>query len=134
MNNKIEKILKKLCNKAYKKKEVPVGCIIIKNNKIISKTYNKKESKKNPLYHAEVLAIIKACKKLKSWRLDECEMFVTLEPCNMCKEIIKESRIKKVIYILDSKVAKKEMTNIEKCDIKTYFFKNLLLTFFKEKR
>ena len=80
--------------KAYKKGDVPVGAVIIKDNKIIAKAYNKKENKQNALYHAEVLAIKKACKKLKSFRLDKCKLFVTLEPCPMCAGAILNARIR----------------------------------------
>lgn len=134
MEDIIIKELKKLSLKAWKHQEVPIGCIIVRNGKIVSKAYNKKESKNNPLLHAEVVAITKACKKLKDWRLDDCEMYVTLEPCNMCKEIIKESRIKKVIYILESKVDKKILTNYEKCDKEEGYFKKIISSFFQEKR
>ncbi len=90
--------------KAYKKMEVPVGAIIVKDNKIISRGYNQKESKNNSLKHAEVIAIEKACKKLNSWRLLDCEMYVTLEPCAMCAGAIIQSRIKKVhIGAMDKK-------------------------------
>ncbi len=82
--------------KAQKLGEVPVGAIIVKNNMIIASGYNKRESKQNPIFHAEILAILKACKKLNSFRLDGCEMYVTLEPCPMCAGAIINSRIKKV--------------------------------------
>ncbi len=84
--------------KAYKHNEVPVGAIVVYKNKIISKGYNKKERKNNSLYHAEIVAINKACKKLKSWRLSECELYVTLEPCLMCAGLIIQNRISKVYY------------------------------------
>ena len=84
--------------KSYKYEEVPVGAIIVKNNKIIAKAYNKKEKTKNVAKHAEIIAISKACKKLKNWRLDDCEIYVTMEPCMMCCGAIEQSRIKKIIY------------------------------------
>ena len=87
-----------LAQKAYKKGEVPVGAIIVRNNKIIAKAYNKREQKQNALYHAEILAINKACKKLKSFRLDDCEMYVTMEPCPMCSGAIVNARFKKVYF------------------------------------
>jgi len=86
--------------KAYKKNEVPVGAIIIKNNKIIAKAKNNRQKKHNILGHAEINCIQKAEKKLKDWRLNDCVMYVTLEPCNMCSEIIKESRIKEVVFLI----------------------------------
>ena len=82
--------------KAYKKLEVPVGAVIVKNGKIIARGYNQKETKKNPLKHAEIIAIEKASKKLESWRLNDCELYVTLEPCSMCAGAIIQARIKKV--------------------------------------
>ena len=84
--------------KAYKNGDVPVGAIIVRNGKIIAKAYNRKEKKQNAIYHAEVLAINKACKKLKSFRLDDCEMFVTLEPCPMCSGAILSCRLKRVCF------------------------------------
>ena len=90
--------------KAYKKLEVPVGAIIVKNGKIIARAHNQKEEKKDTTRHAEILAIQKASKKLQSWRLIDCEMYVTLEPCSMCAGAIINSRIKKVyIGALDEK-------------------------------
>lgn len=84
--------------KAKKHNEVPVGAIIVKNNKIISRGFNKKESKKDATKHAEILAISRACRKLKNWRLDDCTLYVTLEPCMMCCGAIQQSRIKKIVY------------------------------------
>lgn len=84
--------------KAYKKDEVPVGCVIVYNNKIIARAHNIKEKTKNALNHAELICIKKASKKLKSWRLDECVMYVTLEPCPMCTGALIQSRMKKVFY------------------------------------
>lgn len=84
--------------KGYKKEEVPVGAIIVKDKKIISKAFNLREKKQNALYHAEIIAIHKACKKLKSFRLDECEMYVTLEPCPMCSGAIINARLSKLFF------------------------------------
>lgn len=88
----------KQAKKAYKKNEIPVGAVIIKNNKIIAKSYNKKEKNKNCTHHAEILCISKACKKLKNWRLDDCTIYITMEPCMMCCGAIEQSRIKKIVY------------------------------------
>ena len=88
----------KEAQKAYDKLEVPVGAVIVKNGKIISRAHNLKETKFDTTKHAEILAIQKASRKLKSWRLLDCEMYVTLEPCSMCAGAIIQSRIKK-IYI-----------------------------------
>ena len=92
------KIALKEANKAYKKGEIPVGAIIVKNGKIISKAHNMKENKHVTTYHAEILAINKACKKLKNWRLNNCELYVTVEPCMMCCGAILQSRLSTVIY------------------------------------
>ena len=88
----------KEAKKALDKEEVPVGAIIVKDGKIISRAHNIKECKKDATCHAEILAIQKACKKLGSWRLLDCEMYVTLEPCPMCAGALIQSRIKK-LYI-----------------------------------
>lgn len=88
----------KEAEKALKKLEVPVGAIIVKDNRIISRAYNLKEIKKDTTYHAEIEAIKKASKKLNSWRLNNCEMYVTLEPCAMCAGAIINSRIKKLYF------------------------------------
>ena len=94
----------KEAEKAYKKLEVPVGAIIVKDGKIVARAYNQKETKTDTTKHAEILAIQKASKKLKSWRLIDCEMYVTLEPCTMCAGAIINSRIKKVyIGTMDQK-------------------------------
>ena len=76
--------------------------MIVKNNKIIAKAHNLKEKKHNPLLHAEIIAINKASKKLKRWRLDDCELYVTMEPCLMCTGAIIQSRIKKVYYSIEN--------------------------------
>ena len=88
----------KEAKKAYKKLEVPVGAVIVKNGEIVAKAHNLKETKFDTTKHAEILAIQKASKKLKSWRLIDCEMYITLEPCTMCAGAIINSRIEK-IYI-----------------------------------
>ena len=93
----------KEAEKAFKEGEIPVGAIIVKDDKIISKAYNKKESKNNPIAHAEIIAISKACKKLKTWHLDDCTMYVTMEPCLMCAGAMIQSRIKKVVYGVENK-------------------------------
>ena len=82
--------------KAYEKEEIPVGAIIVRDNKIMAKAHNIKEEKNDTTKHAEIIAIQKASKKLGSWRLNDCEMYVTLEPCAMCAGALIQSRIKKV--------------------------------------
>lgn len=93
----MEEALKE-ANKAYKIGEIPIGCVIVRNNRIISKTHNLKEKKHSSLCHAEILGIKKVSKKLKRWRLYDCEMYVTMQPCPMCASAIKQSRIGKVYY------------------------------------
>lgn len=88
----------KEAQKAYDKLEIPVGAVIVKDGKIIARAHNVKELKKDTTKHAEIIAIQKASKKLKNWRLIDCEMYVTLEPCAMCAGAIINSRISK-IYI-----------------------------------
>ena len=83
--------------KAYNKGEIPVGADIVKDDKIIARAHNQKEEKKDTTKHAEILAIQKASKKLDAWRLQDCEMYVTLEPCSMCAGALIQARVKKVI-------------------------------------
>jgi tRNA(adenine34) deaminase len=92
------KIAIKEAEKAFEKDEVPVGAIIVKDGKVIAKSHNQKETKTDTTKHAEIIAIQKASKKLKSWRLENCDMYVTLEPCTMCTGAIINARIKKVYY------------------------------------
>lgn len=86
----------KEAKKAYDKLEVPVGAVIVKDGKIIARAYNQKEYKNDTTNHAEILAIKKASKKLESWRLLDCDMYVTLEPCSMCAGALIQSRLRKV--------------------------------------
>ena len=88
----------KEAKRAYNRNEVPIGAIIVKNNKIIAKAYNKKEKTQIATHHAELLAINRACKKLKTWHLDDCILYTTLEPCMMCSGAIIQSHITKIIY------------------------------------
>ena len=78
--------------------EVPVGAVIVKNNKIIARGHNLREKTNDPTSHAEIVAIRKACKKLNSWRLEECTIYVTIEPCSMCAGTLLWTRIKKIVY------------------------------------
>lgn len=94
----------KEAKKAYEKQEVPVGAVIVKNGKVIARAHNLKETKNTATAHAEILAIEKASKKLNSWRLIDCDMYVTLEPCTMCMGAIILARIKNLyIGTLDPK-------------------------------
>ena len=83
--------------KAEKLEEVPIGCVIVQNDKIIARGYNRRNTDKNTLSHAELTAIKKASKKTGDWRLEDCVMYVTLEPCQMCAGAIVQSRMKKVV-------------------------------------
>ena len=85
-----------LAQKAYKKEEVPIGAVIVRNGKIVARAYNNRERSQQAINHAEIIAIKKACKKLKSWRLNDCDMYVTLEPCAMCAGAILNARLKSV--------------------------------------
>ncbi|MCL2177485.1 MAG: nucleoside deaminase [Firmicutes bacterium] len=88
----------KEAEKAAKKGEVPVGCVIVHRDKIIARAHNLKEKKRSATKHAEIIAIEKASKKLKSWRLLECDIYVTLEPCAMCAGAIINARIQNLYY------------------------------------
>ncbi len=83
--------------KAYALDEVPIGCVIVREEKIIARGYNRRNTDKNTLAHAELSAIKKASKKCGDWRLGDCTMYVTLEPCQMCAGAIVQSRMKKVV-------------------------------------
>lgn len=83
--------------KAYALREVPIGCVIVYEDKIIARGYNRRTVDHNVLSHAEIIAIRKACKKLGDWRLEDCTMYVTLEPCPMCAGAIVQARIPKVV-------------------------------------
>lgn len=98
--NENEKYMKeaiKQAKKAYAIGEVPIGCVIVYENKIIGRGYNRRTIDKNPLAHAEMIAIKKASKKMGDWRLENCTMYVTLEPCQMCSGAIVQARMKKVV-------------------------------------
>lgn len=87
----------KQARKAYKIKEVPIGCVIVHEDKVIARGYNKRNIKKNTLAHAEILAINKASRVLGDWRLEDCTMYITLEPCQMCAGAIVQARVKRVV-------------------------------------
>ncbi len=98
MNKYVDKIIA-LANMAYNSDDIPVGAIVVKNNKIIGEGFNTRNSSKSVIGHAEITAIEKACKFVGDWRLDGCDMYVTLLPCMMCAGAIVESRIDKVYYL-----------------------------------
>lgn len=125
--------------KAYKKEEIPVGAIIVKNGKIICKAHNKKNRSNRVKDHAEMLVIDKANRKLRNWRLEECEIYITLEPCPMCASAIEQARIKRIVTgavnknedtkqisetILKGKEIKKGVKEKECTSLINNFFKN----------
>ncbi len=147
MEEKFMREALKEAKKAYDKLEVPVGCVIVKDGKIIARGHNLKETKQDTTKHAEMIAIQKASKKLNSWRLLDCEMYVTLEPCSMCAGAIIQSRIKKIyIGTLDEKTGAvgsvlnllEDYTFNHKVEVETGILKtdceNILKEFFKELR
>ena len=97
-NEKYMRLALKEAMIAYQNGDVPVGCVIVKNNKVVAKAHNIRQTKKDTLGHAEVVAIKKACKKLNAWVLEECSIYVTLEPCLMCAGAILNARIDKLVY------------------------------------
>ena len=101
---------------AFNEGNVPVGAVIVKDNNVLSFNHNKKNSDNVSIYHAELLCIVDACKKLSSWYLDDCIMYVTLKPCKMCEAAIAESRIKKVYYLLESNYSENMNYNISNID------------------
>lgn len=127
-----------LAKKASKKNEVPVGAIIVYKNEIIAKAFNLREKRKDITAHAEILAIKKAAKKLKTWNLKDCTLFVTLKPCSMCESIINQSKINKVLYLCDKLDFKKEYfkTTYQQYNLNTLEqeYKNILSLFFQNKR
>lgn len=98
MNEYYMKIALEEAKQAYYNGDVPIGAVIVYKNRIICKTHNQKEMNKIATEHAEILAINEACRILGDWRLNECEMYVTIEPCLMCAGAIIQSRIKRLIY------------------------------------
>lgn len=136
----------KEAQKAYKKGEVPIGCVIVKDGKIVTRAHNLKEKKNDATAHAEILAIKKAAKKLGGWRLDGCEIYVTLEPCSMCAGAIIQSRLNRLIFgAMDAKAgaigSKLNLMDIEfnhKVEVVQEILegecKGILKSFFKELR
>ena len=104
--------------KARNKDEVPIGCIIVKDDKVLARAHNLKIHKKDSTCHAEVECIRKACKKLNSYYLNDCEMYVTLEPCMMCTGAIVNSRIKKVYFATDDPKGGSLISNIRLSEVK----------------
>ena len=124
--------LKKLCNKALEDNEVPIACIIINNNRIIGRGYNCVEKTNNCMNHAEIVAIKEAMSNRKNWRLDDCILYTTLEPCPMCLEIINRCRIKKIIYFSKEKNTHNQKKNkIEYLYNENSYFSKLIIDFFR---
>lgn len=138
MDQKYFEILLKLSEKASKKNEVPVSALIVKDNKIIATAYNRRNKSNFIGDHAEMLVIKKTSAKLKTWHLNECDMYVTLKPCNMCMAAINQARIKNVYYLIDKPDYKKEYEKTEfiETNISTYKEKyaQVLRDFFQKKR
>ena len=135
MNRKFMLEALKQAKKALKKQEVPIGAVIVKDNKIITKGYNQIESKKDSTKHAEIIVIQKSSKILKNWRLNNCDIYVTLEPCTMCAAAIELSRIKNVYFCLSKD--KNIIINKNKYIKLDYYeneYKKELQNFFKNKR
>ena len=141
IDKKVLDILLKDARKAFKYGEIPVSAVIIdQNGKIISHSFNNRQNSFNVLGHAEINCILKAEKRIRDWRLDGYSMIVSLEPCDMCSMVIKESRLDNVYYFLPKKGDKSDY----KCDVDMFMidiypeytekFKNLLTSFFDNKR
>ena len=140
MEQYIDELIKLSC-KSLKKDEVPVAAIIVHNDKIIAKAHNTRNRSNKTIDHAEIKVITKANKKLKNWRLNNCTLYVTIEPCEMCKNVIKESRIDKVFYLVPRKKKKKiyNKTNFFQIDEKSNEsnikkYKKIIEKFWENKR
>lgn len=138
MEEKYFSILLKLAKKAVKKDEVPVSALIVKDGKIIAKAYNKRNKSKFVLDHAEMLVIKKTSGKLKDWRLNECDIYVTLKPCSICEAAIKQARIRNLYYLIDKLEDKKEYnkTKFIKANKSMFIdeYNKILKDFFTKKR
>ncbi len=138
MNRDIFDILMDNVSKSAENGDVPVGAVIVKDGKVIASGYNTREQSQNILGHAEINAILKAQKVLGNWNLAGCFLYVTLIPCSMCSEIIKQSRIDSVYYLLDKPSSKKEFakTKWEKINKIAYedTYRDILSDFFKNLR
>ena len=138
--NSIIDILINESKKCLKTGDVPVAAIIVENNKILSKAHNCREKDHNITSHAEMLALQKACKKKKSWHLDDCEIYVTMEPCLMCMNAISQSRIKKIYYVLENNKFREIQNTMNEKIMKKQIpdsnneLNNLIKNFFIEKR
>ena len=118
MIDDVYKLLIKLSNKAINHNEVPVAAVLVADGKIVSYAYNKRHKSNCVFDHAEIIAISKYSKKINEWRLNKCTLYVTIEPCDMCKLFIRESRIENVYYLFEKSTDKKmySKTNFYKID------------------
>lgn len=146
MNEKYMQIALREAKKSFNLNEVPIGAVIVKDDIIIAKAHNTRNKTQNAINHAEILVISKACKKLKSWRLEDCDIYVTLEPCPMCAGAILNARIKNLYFGAYDKTSKTNILNLimqdDRLNHKTYVkggileqtCSELLTNFFKAKR
>ena len=138
MDTEIFNILMENTNKSLENNDVPVGAVIVKDGKVLAFGYNTREIDQNVLGHAEINTILEAQRFLNNWNLSGCDMYVTLVPCSMCLEIIKQSRIDNIYYLLDKPASKKEFykTKMQKINDANYENKyaDLLSDFFKKLR
>ena len=138
MDTEIFNILMENTNKSLENNDVPVGAVIVKDGKVLAFGYNTREKDLNVLGHAEINAILEAQKILNNWNLSGCDLYVTLVPCSMCLEIIKQSRIDNIYYLLDKPASKKEFykTKMQKINDASYENKyaDILSDFFKKLR
>ena len=138
MDTEIFNILMENTNKSLENNDIPVGAVIVKDGKVLAFGYNTREKDQNVLGHAEINAILEAQKILNNWNLSGCDLYVTLVPCSMCLEIIKQSRIDNIYYLLDKPASKKEFykTKMQKINDASYENKyaDILSDFFKKLR
>ena len=147
MNQEFMNIAFANAKKAFDNDEVPVGAVIVKNGEVISQSYNRKEELNCCLAHAEIIAIKDACEKLKNWRLENCDIYITLDPCPMCASAIKQSRIRNVYSansnsdsnntLIINKIFEGDLVNPTVnfySDIDSSKSKKILNDFFKNKR
>ncbi len=138
MIDDVYKLLIKLSNKAIKHNEVPVAAVLVADGKIVSYAYNKRHKSNCVFDHAEIIAISKYSKKINDWRLNKCTLYVTIEPCDMCKLFIRESRIENVYYLFEKSTDKKMYSKINfykiDNDILENEYKKISDLFWKNKR
>lgn len=138
MKLEIFNILMENANKSLENNDVPVSAVVVKDGKVLAIGYNTREKNQNVLGHAEINALLEAQKVINNWNLSGCDMYVTLIPCSMCLEIIKQSRIDNVYYLLDKPESKSEFykTKVQKINEVNYENKyaEILSNFFKKLR